>query len=49
MSNTEIVELVGGLVAIVLAGVEALRTNAVSLTQVAVIVLGAVFVILAFI
>jgi hypothetical protein len=48
MSNAELVMVVGGLIAIVLGAVNILRSSTVSTTDAAIIVLGAVFVILAF-
>jgi hypothetical protein len=47
MSNVEIVELAGGIIAIVLAAISTLRTSVLSLTDAAVIVLGAVFILIA--
>lgn len=49
MSNAEIIELVGGVVAIVLVGIEAMRTNVITLSEAAIAVLGIVFVLLAII
>ena len=47
MSTTELVELVGGIIAIGLAAIQSFRTGAISLTDAAVIVLGVVFVLVA--
>lgn len=53
MSNAEIVMVVGGLIAIVMGGVDGLRTDRPSgppsWTSLGVMVLGIVFVVLAFI
>ena len=47
MTTNETIELVGGLIALIAVAVEAIRSGGITLTQVAVAVLGIVFVLLA--
>jgi hypothetical protein len=47
MSNTEIIELVGGVIAVVLGGIDVFRSQGQSLAAWGVAVLGVVFVLLA--
>jgi hypothetical protein len=47
MSNSEVIMIVGGILAAVLGGIELSRTNLQSLTAWGVVVLGVVFVLLA--
>ncbi len=49
MSNQELVMVVGGLIAVILGAINVLRSSTVSPTDAAIIVLGAVFVIVALI
>jgi hypothetical protein len=49
MSNVELVMFIGGVLATVLGGIDSLRSSPPSLTSIGVVVLGIVFIILAFI